>query len=116
MNKFLVLVCLAVSALAGTTQEGKVYLATNAEKAGVKQLPSGLQYKILKSGPEGGLSPNASSSCDCHYRGTDIHGTEFDSSYKRGKPATFAPNQVIRGWTQAMQMMNEGDKVLSASV
>ena len=55
-------------------------------------------------------SPNANDRCECHYKGWVIDGTEFDSSYKRGKPATFAPNQVIKGWTEAMQLMKEGDK------
>eukprot|EP01049_Picozoa_sp_SAG25_P007005 SAG25_NODE_552_length_6985_cov_2.281295_8_plen_225_part_00 len=65
---------------------------------------------MLESGPEGGKSPNASSPCKCHYKGTLINGVEFDSSYKRNAPATFAPNQVVAGWTEAMQLMKEGDK------
>merc|ERR1712232_581878 len=59
---------------------------------------------------EGKEHPTADSPCDCHYKGTLIDGKEFDSSYKRGKPTTFAPNQVIKGWTEAMQLMVEGDK------
>eukprot|EP00959_Pyramimonas_sp_CCMP1952_P348035 7289890-Pyramimonas_sp.AAC.2 len=58
---------------------------------------SGLQYKVIKSGPAGGPSPKASTPCECHYRGTLMDGTEFDSSYRRGTPTTFAPNQVIKG-------------------
>ena len=57
-----------------------------------------------------GPTPNIDTPCDCHYAGTLIDGTEFDSSYKRGKPLTFAPNQVIKGWTEAMQLMKEGGK------
>lgn len=72
-------------------------------------MPSGLQYKVLREG--WGLDhPKASTPCECHYAGTLIIGTEFDSSYKRGKPTTFAPNQVIKCWTEAMQLMVEGDK------
>jgi len=73
------------------------------------KLPSGLLYKVLKKG-DGTHHPTADSPCDCHYAGTLIDGTEFDSSYKRGKPTTFAPKQVIKGWTEAMQLMVEGDK------
>ena len=73
-------------------------------------LPSGLQYKVLKEGNEGGLTPKTNSPCECHYRGYLIDGQEFDSSYKRGQPTTFAPNQVIKGWTEAMQLMKEGAK------
>ena len=71
---------------------------------------SGLQYKVLTAAPAGAKSPKAGTPCECHYRGTLIDGTEFDSSYKRGQPATFAPNQVVKGWTEAMQIMGEGDK------
>ena len=69
-----------------------------------------LQQAIEKSGAEGGKSPLVSTPCECHYAGTLTDGTEFDSSYKRGQPATFAPNQVVKGWTEAMQLMGEGDK------
>ena len=81
----------------------------NKLKPGVVELPSGLQYRVLKSGPEGGPSPSKSTPCSCHYSGKNIQGEEFDSSYKRGQPTTFAPNQVISGWTEAMQLMKEGD-------
>merc|ERR1719326_2761002 len=67
-------------------------------------------YKVVKSGEEGAKGPTVNSRTQCHYRGTLTDGTEFDSSYKRGKPTTFAPNQVIAGWTEAMQLMVEGDK------
>merc|ERR1712060_833015 len=70
---------------------------------------SGLQYKVLESG-NGKNHPKNDSPCECHYSGTLIDGTEFDSSYGRGEPSTFAPNQVISGWTEAMQLMVEGDK------
>merc|ERR1711935_377895 len=70
----------------------------------------GLQYKVLKEAPAGAKSPLVGTPCSCHYRGTLIDGTEFDSSYKRGDPTTFAPSQVIKGWTEAMQLMGEGDK------
>merc|ERR1712078_914976 len=76
---------------------------------GVVKLDSGLMYKVLKKG-DGKFHPTKDSPCDCHYAGTLIDGTEFDSSYKRGKPTTFAPKQVIKGWTEAMQLMVEGDK------
>jgi len=82
----------------------------NALKEGVVVLPSGLQYRVLKSGPIDGPMPKRNTPCSVHYRGTTIAGEEFDSSYKRGQPTTFAPNQVIKGWTEAMQLMHEGDK------
>merc|ERR1712003_183267 len=88
---------------------GKKFLEEKAQQPGVTTLPSGLLYKVLKAG-NGQHHPTVDSPCDCHYRGTLIDGTEFDSSYKRGKPTTFAPNQVIKGWTEAMQLMHEGDK------
>ena len=72
-------------------------------------LPSGLQYKVLREG-DGDFHPTVNSPCDCHYAGQLIDGTEFDSSYARGSPTAFAPNQVIGGWTEAMQLMVEGDK------
>ncbi|KAJ1447096.1 hypothetical protein M885DRAFT_544028 [Pelagophyceae sp. CCMP2097] len=88
---------------------GLAFLAQNATAAGVVTLPSGMQYKVLTEG--GGLKhPTVSCPCECHYAGRLLDGTEFDSSYKRGKPSTFAPNQVIKGWTEAMQLMVQGDK------
>jgi FKBP-type peptidyl-prolyl cis-trans isomerase FklB len=65
---------------------------------------------VLTAGNRPGPSPLANTPCDCHYAGTTIEGVEFDSSYRRGQPTTFAPNQVIPGWTEAMQLMVEGDK------
>ena len=86
------------------------FLANNAGMQGVTTLPSGLQYKVLSSGPADALSPGAHDACDCHYEGTLLDGTIFDSSIARGRPACFAPNQVIKGWTEAMMLMKEGDK------
>uniref|UniRef100_A0A6U5D7M2 peptidylprolyl isomerase n=1 Tax=Corethron hystrix TaxID=216773 RepID=A0A6U5D7M2_9STRA len=89
--------------------DSTAFLAENAKKEGVKVLKSGLQYRVLRSG-EGGHHPTVDSPCECHYEGTLVDGTKFDSSYDRGSPTTFAPNQVIKGWTEAMQLMVEGDK------
>jgi len=88
--------------------KGAAFLEANKAKDGVTTLPSGLQYKKLQSGS--GRTPGASDQVKTHYRGTLIDGTEFDSSYKRGEPATFGVNQVIKGWTEALQLMKEGDK------
>eukprot|EP00966_Prymnesium_polylepis_P084768 1962308-Prymnesium_polylepis.1 len=78
-----------------TTADGLAFLASNAKEEGVTQLASGLQYKILKrTDLASAKSPLKDTPCECHYRGTLIDGTEFDSSIKRGKPATFAPSQV----------------------
>merc|ERR1712038_564920 len=97
------------------------FLEENKKRPGVVTLPSGLQYKVLREG-SGDDHPLVDSSCECHYAGTtpsltpdavdkdESEWTEFDSSYKRGSPTTFAPNQVIKGWTEAMQLMVEGDK------
>lgn len=101
---------LASSASAGTTPEGKEWLAKKAQESGVVSRPSGLMYKVLKEAPADAKSPLVGTPCECHYAGTLIDGTEFDSSYKRGSPTTFAPNQVVKGWTEAMQLMGEGDK------
>jgi FKBP-type peptidyl-prolyl cis-trans isomerase FklB len=87
-------------------KEGEEFLAANKAKEGVVTLPSGLQYKILKAGT--GPKPTASDQVVCNYKGTLINGTEFDSSYKRGQPATFPVGQVIKGWTEALQMMPVG--------
>jgi FKBP-type peptidyl-prolyl cis-trans isomerase FklB len=89
-------------------KEGEAFLAANKGKEGVVTLPSGLQYKILKAG--NGPKPAATDSVVCNYRGTLINGTEFDSSYKRGQPATFPVNGVIKGWTEALQLMPVGSK------
>ncbi|CAJ1947861.1 unnamed protein product [Cylindrotheca closterium] len=105
LSFFLVLASVA----AGTNEKGLAFLEANKNKPGVITLPSGLQYKVLKKGP-GAFHPTADSSCSCHYEGTLIDGSVFDSSYQRGQPTSFAPNQVIKGWTEAMQLMVEGDK------
>ena len=90
-------------------EAGKVFLEANKAKEGVITLPSGLQYRVIEEGA--GLEhPTVGTPCECHYAGRLLDGTEFDSSYKRGTPSTFAPNQVIKGWTEAMQLMVQGDK------
>jgi FKBP-type peptidyl-prolyl cis-trans isomerase len=88
--------------------EGEAFLADNKSKEGVVALPSGLQYKVLKEG--NGPKPTATDSVVCNYRGTLINGTEFDSSTKHGGPATFPVNGVIKGWTEALQLMPVGSK------
>jgi len=93
---------------AANKKEGESFLAANKAKEGVVTLPSGLQYKILKEGT--GPKPTATDSVVCNYRGTLINGTEFDSSYKRGQPATFPVTGVIKGWTEALQLMPVGSK------
>jgi len=89
-------------------KEGEAFLAKNKTKEGVKTLPSGLQYKVITQGK--GKTPMASDTVTVQYRGTLIDGTEFDSSYKRGQPATFPVSGVIKGWTEALQLMKEGSK------
>jgi FKBP-type peptidyl-prolyl cis-trans isomerase FklB len=88
--------------------EGEKFLAENAKKEGVKTLPSGLQYKVIAAGT--GKTPNATDTVVTNYRGMLIDGKEFDSSYKRGEPATFPVSGVIAGWTEALQLMKEGAK------
>lgn len=87
---------------------GKAFLDENAKKNGVKTLPSGLQYMVIKEGT--GKKPGKNDTVTVDYRGTLIDGTEFDSSFKRGQPATFQLNRVIPGWTEALQLMKEGSK------
>jgi len=93
------------SKVATTTRN---FLAENGKKEGVVTLPSGLQYQVLKEG--NGKKPSATDQVVCHYEGTLIDGTVFDSSYKRKEPATFGLNQVIAGWTEGVQLMQEGAK------
>ena len=88
--------------------DGKAFLAENAKKEGVKTLPSGLQYKVLSEGS--GKTPKEEDTVTVNYKGTLIDGTEFDSSYKRGQPATFQVNGVIKGWIEGLQLMKEGAK------
>ena len=89
-------------------KEGEAFLAENKTKEGVKTLQSGLQYKVIKEGT--GKTPKADETVVTNYRGTLTDGTEFDSSYKRGQPATFPVKGVIPGWTEALQLMREGSK------
>jgi FKBP-type peptidyl-prolyl cis-trans isomerase len=93
---------------AANKKEGEAFLDANKTKEGVKVLPSGLQYKILKEAT--GPKPTATDTVVCNYRGTLIDGKEFDSSYKRGEAATFPVNGVIKGWTEALQLMPVGSK------
>lgn len=94
---------------AGTNEAGLAFLAENRNKPGVVSLPSGLQYKVLTKG-RGPAHPTIESPCSCHYEGRLLDGTVFDSSYDRGSPTSFAPNQVIKAWTEAMMLMVAGDK------
>jgi FKBP-type peptidyl-prolyl cis-trans isomerase FklB len=89
-------------------EKNKAYLAENKKKKGVKVLPSGLQYRVISQGK--GKTPKAADTVTVHYKGMLADGTEFDSSYKRGQPATFPVNGVIKGWTEALQLMKEGSK------
>ena len=88
--------------------EGEAFLAENGKKECIVTLPSGLQYQVLKEG--NGKKPSATDQVVCHYEGTLIDGTVFDSSYQRNQPATFGLNQVIPGWTEGVQLMQEGAK------
>ena len=88
--------------------EGEQFLAGNAKKEGVRTTASGLQYQVLRDG--NGKQPKATDQVECHYEGTLIDGTKFDSSYDRGQTATFPLNQVIAGWTEGLQLMREGAK------
>ena len=87
---------------------GQEYLALNRVKLGVTELPSGLQYEVMTEGD--GVKPKATDKVTCHYHGTLIDGTVFDSSVKRGQPATFPLNAVIKGWTEGLQLMTTGSK------
>ena len=89
-------------------KKGQEYLAENAKREGVTVTNSGLQYEVLQEGE--GKSPSATDVVKCHYEGRLIDGTVFDSSYKRGEPSEFALNQVIKGWTEGLQLMKEGSK------
>lgn len=89
-------------------KSGQDFLAENKAKEGVVELPSGLQYSILKESD--GAKPTAFNTVTCHYHGTLINGTIFDSSVQRGKPASFPLNMVIKGWTEGLQLMSVGSK------
>jgi len=93
---------------AANLKAGQEFLEANKQKPGVVALPSGLQYHIITAG--NGPKPNASKKFTCHYHGTLIDGTVFDSSVQRGKPATFPLNMVIKGWTEGLQLMPQGSK------
>ena len=99
---------LAEEAYAQNKTAGEAFLAENAKKEGVNTLPSGLQYEVIAEG--NGKKPSATDRVQCHYEGTLIDGTVFDSSIKRGEPAVFGVNQVIPGWVEALQLMSEGAK------
>lgn len=92
----------------GNKKAGEDFLAENKNREGVKTLPSGLQYQVLQAGK--GKTPSKTDKVTTHYHGTLIDGTVFDSSYERGEPATFPVNGVIAGWTEALQLMQEGAK------
>lgn len=89
-------------------KEGEDFLKENSKREGIVTLPSGLQYKVLRQG--NGRKPRATDKVECHYEGTLINGQKFDSSYDRGETATFGLNQVIAGWTEGLQLMQEGAK------
>ena len=97
-----------LAAVETNKKEGAAFLAANATKEGVVTLPSGLQYKIMVAGT--GPKPTADDQVVCNYRGTLLDSTEFDSSYKRGEPATFGVGRVIKGWSEALQLMPVGSK------
>lgn len=94
----------------GTQPQDLEFLEENKSRPGVVTLPCGLQYLAVKSSKAGAPSPKIDTPCECHYRGKLLDGTEFDSSLARGKPSTFAPKNVIQGWTIALQLMGVGDK------
>ena len=93
---------------AANLQEGQDFLAANKQKPGITELPSGLQYEVITQGA--GEKPLAHNEVTCHYHGTLINGTVFDSSVKRGVPASFPLNRVIKGWTEGLQLMPTGSK------
>ena len=94
--------------LGNNLEEGRTFLEENSKKENVVTLPSGLQYEILTEGS--GEKPKATDKVKCHYHGTLLNGTVFDSSVQRGEPAVFGVNQVIKGWVEALQLMAEGSK------
>ena len=98
----------AAERFSANKETGENYLAQNAGKDGIVTLPSGLQYKVLREG--NGKKPKATDQVRCHYEGMLVDGTLFDSSIQRGEPAVFGLNQVIAGWTEGLQLMQEGAK------
>ena len=99
---------LSLHVLVGVLRKGEAFLDENGKKEGVKTLPSGLQYRVLKEGD--GKHPKRADQVVLQYKGTLIDGREFDSSYKRGEPAKFGVSGVIKGWTEALQLMKAGSK------
>jgi FKBP-type peptidyl-prolyl cis-trans isomerase len=95
---------------AGQLDDNKAFLAENGKKKGITTTASGLQYEVLTKGPDGGKSPKSSSQVRVHYTGTKRDGKVFDSSVQRGEPAEFPLDGVIKGWTEGLQLMKEGDK------
>lgn len=93
---------------AANLKAGQEFLANNKQRAGITELPSGLQYEVLTAGE--GDKPKAHNEVTCHYHGTLINGTIFDSSVQRGRPASFPLNMVIKGWTEGLQLMGTGSK------
>lgn len=98
----------AIARMQATAAKGAAFLAENKTKPGVQVTDSGLQYRVIQKGE--GAAPTAKDAVRCHYRGTFLDGTEFDSSYRGGEPAEFAVTEVIPGWTEALQLMHVGDK------
>ena len=96
--------------LAKNAAEAAAFMKQNASEEGVQTLPSGLQYKVVASGPAGGVSPDRNDLVRVDYEGTLTDGTVFDSSFKRGAPAVFSPEGVVPGWTEALQLMKPGDE------
>lgn len=95
---------------AASAKEAAAFMETNAKEDGVVALPSGLQYRIVKSGPPGGVSPDGNDLVRVDYEGALTDGTVFDSSYEKGRPAVFTPETVIDGWTEGLQRMKVGDE------
>lgn len=90
--------------------ESKAFLVTNAKADGVRTLPSGLQFKVVRNGPEGGLRPREADEVKVHYEGKLVSGQVFDSSYERGQPAALPLRGLIPGWIEALQLMRPGDE------
>ncbi len=114
-RRFLLLAGLALSLSAcgsKAASDAKAFLLRNATAPGIRVTPSGLQYRILRSGPAGGKPPKGTDTVTVNYEGKLVDGTVFDSSYERGEPASFALDQVIAGWTEVMQLMRPGDEWL----
>lgn len=100
----------APAAPGATAAEAKAFLEKNAKEPGVVSMPSGLQYKIVKSGPADGPRPGLHDEVMSHYEGKFLNGEVFDSSYERGNPSIFRPDGVVPGWTEALQLMRAGDE------